>query len=289
MELSSEAFHDLRRSIQSLCGLVISDDKAYLVRDRLEPIVRARNLTGFPDLARRLQTATDPRLGDVVIDAITTRETNFFRDSAVFETLRRELLPLLVEHRAASHRPIRIWSAGTSSGQEAYSLAMLAIEYCGTAGRPDVRPGTFSILGTDVSQSALKQAREGTYEVREVARGVSPSQLALHFTPRESRYEVAPAVRKLVEFRPVNLCQPFVGLGPFDLICCRNVMIYFDQETRQRIGQGFASVLREGGWLLLGSAENLYGLSIPLESVRLGETLLYRKQPAPRDDRRSPK
>lgn len=277
MHLSSTTFNELRRAIHALCGLVVSEDKEYLIRDRLGPVIAARGLTSFDELCRQLQGRPDDRLVEAVIDAVTTRETSFFRDPHVFQALRSDLFPRLTTEALPAGRPIRIWSVGTSSGQEAYSLAMLANEYVAATGSSGLRRGSISILASDVSGEAMRVARAGEYDAREVARGVSSSRIAQFFQSDATRFRVMPAVRDLVDFRQVNLCRPLGGLGTFDLICCRNVLIYFDAPTRQQICQQFHALLREKGWLLLGTAENLYGIATNFESVRFGDALLYRK------------
>jgi chemotaxis protein methyltransferase CheR len=277
MQLTSATFNELRRAIHSLCGLVISDDKEYLIRDRLGPVIAARGLTSFDELCRQLQARPDDRLVEAVIDAVTTRETSFFRDPHVFQALRSDIYPRLAAEVSPPGRPIRIWSAGTSNGQEAYSLAMLAREYAAAATTGSVRPATFSIVASDISREAMRVARTGEYDARDVARGVSSARVAQFFRSDASRFRLVPAVRDLVDFRQLNLCDSLVGLGAFDLICCRNVLIYFDVATRQRICQQFHALLREQGWLLLGTAENLYGIATNFASVRVGDALLYRK------------
>ena len=277
MHLSPATFNELRRAIHSLCGLVVSEDKEYLIRDRLAPVIAARGLTSFDELCRQLQVRPDDRLVEAVIDAVTIRETSFFRDPHVFQALRSDIFPRLAAEVSPLGRPIRIWSAGTSSGQEAYSLAMLAREYGAASGTGSARPASFSILASDISRAAMRVARVAEYDAREIARGVSSSRIAQFFRSDSTRFRLIPSVRDLVDFRQVNLCHSFVGLGSFDLICCRNVLIYFDAATRQRICQQFHAILRENGWLLLGTAENLYGIATNFESVRLGEAQLYRK------------
>mgnify|MGYP001340831197 CR=1 FL=1 len=277
MQLSAATFRELRHVIHALCGLVISEDKEYLIRDRLGPMIVQLGLNSFEDLCRRLRTAPDDRLVEAVVDAVTTRETSFFRDPHVFQALQEQLFPLLAKEVTPPGRAIRIWSAGTANGQEAYSLAMLACEYKVAAASANTPRATFTILASDISRTALRVAEAGVYDAREIARGVSPSRCARFFRQEGNRYQALSAVRSLVEFRKTNLCQPVVGLGFFDLICCRNVMIYFDAPARRRICQQFHTQLREKGWLLLGSAENLYGISTDFESVRFGDAMLFRK------------
>jgi len=277
MQLSAATFQELCRVIHSLCGLAISGDKQYLVRDRLGPLIVERKLNSFEALCQRLLANPDERLIAAVIDAVTTRETSFFRDPHVFQALLRDLFPKLAAEALQRNGPVRIWSAGTSSGQEAYSLAMLAQEYLSTSPTRGTRATTFSILASDVSEAALSAAKTGEYDAREIARGISSSQTALYFERAATRFRLAPSVRQLVTFRQINLCRSLTGIGPFDLICCRNVLIYFDAATRQRICQQLHGLLRDDGWLLLGTAENLYGIATNFESVRMGDALLYRK------------
>lgn len=277
MQLSTATFHELRRAIHGLCGLVVSEEKEYLIRDRLGPLIAARGMTSFEELCRRLQAAPDEVLIEAVIDAVTTHETSFFRDPHVFQALSSELFPLLASEAAPSGRPIRLWSAGTSQGQEAYSLAMLAQELAFLRGSPGRPAAPCSVVASDISRAALRAARSGQYDARDVARGLSAARLARFFQSDGSKYIVRPEVRQLVDFRHLNLCNSLAGVGTFDLICCRNVLIYFDLATRQRICQQFQAALRDGGWLLLGTAENLYGISASFESVRLAGSLFYRK------------
>jgi chemotaxis protein methyltransferase CheR len=275
MDLPRPVFDELRRLIQGLCGVTLSEEKAYLIRHRLEPVVRDNGLSGFEELARRLRELGGAALQDAVVEAITTGETAFFRDCHPFEAFRRHVLPDL----AARGRRVRLWCAAAATGQEAYSVAMTVAEFVEANRGRGVGEGTFSILATDVSARALAAARAGEYTRQEVARGLSAAQLARHFEPRGERWAVREAVRRLVEFRRANLVQPFAALGTFDAILCRNVLIYFDDDTRRRVCAQLYASLAGGGWLMLGSAENLYGFADGLESVRLGDSLFYRRPP----------
>jgi len=273
MDLPRPVFDELRRHIRALCGVTLSEEKAYLIRHRLEPVVRDSRLSGFEELARRLREPGGAALQDAVVEAITTGETAFFRDGHPFEALRRHVLPDL----AARGRRARLWCAGVATGQEAYSVAMTVAEFLEAGRGRGVGEGVFSILATDVSARALAAARLGEYTRQEVARGLSAARLARHFEPRGECWAVREPVRRLVEFRRANLVQPFAALGPFDAIFCRNVLIYFDDDTRRRVCAQMRAALADGGWLLLGSAENLFGIADGLESVRLGDALFYRR------------
>jgi chemotaxis protein methyltransferase CheR len=274
MELSPKTFQELASRIQQLCGLDLGPHKLYLVRNRLEPIIRQRNLTGFDDLARRL-ASPDLTLRREVVEAITTHETAFFRDGHPFEAFRTRLLPRFAEEALRRGGPVRIWSAACSTGQEAYSLAMILREW-----KPalEQRAPSFMLVATDISPAALARAGAGEYAAWETARGLTDTQLRTHFEPCAGGHRVVPEVRKLVQFRIHNLLDgvpPPPGL--FDLISCRNVLIYFDEPTRVRVVQRFHEILSPGGVLLLGAAENLLSSEGGWTTELLGATLVYRK------------
>jgi chemotaxis protein methyltransferase CheR len=286
MHLSPQTFSELRRLIQRLCGLALTDDKAYLVRHRLEPLIRRRCWSGFDELCNALRRGGDPTLGEQVIAAITTQETAFFRDGHPFEALRARILPECLARRAAApgpRRPVRFWSAGTATGQEAYSLAMIAAELAGTREAVSGGAAACEIVATDISAAALSTAAAGEYPPRDADRGLTPGQLARFFEPCLPGQRVRGPLRRLVTFRRQNLLEPFDALGTFEVILCRNVLIYFDEPTRRDVVRRLEQRLAPGGWLLLGAAENLYGVCETLESQRVGETLIYRRpaeQPA---------
>jgi len=283
MELTRAAFDDLRRSIHRLCGIALSEDKEYLVRHRLEPVVRRCGCRSFDEFRAKLAGSEAVQLQEAIIEAITTQETSFFRDRHPFDALRQRILPELVRTRRGTagpaRRPIRIWCAATATGQEPYSLAILIHELTGGAPPGGPSPEDFAIVATDVSATALATARAAVYDRRHVERGLSAGQIHKYFEHCGDHWVVRPALRKLVEFRRLNLIQPFNNLGVFEVILCRNVLIYFDDATRRRICDQFFAMLADGGWLLLGSAENLYGISDRFTSVRFGDTLVYQKPP----------
>lgn len=277
MHLSRATFDGIRKAVYQQCGLVVADDKEYLIRNRLRSVVEKRGLNGLDDLLARLVRGGDPTLTDSVVDAVTTQETSFFRDPHVFEALAREIIPQLATEAGKTNGRVRIWSAAISTGQEAYSLAMLASEFmAGRSGADSSRPSV-SILGTDISNAALQAAQAGIYSARDLGRGVSSARKQQFFEHSEGKYRVRDSIRRLVEFRRVNLAESFMSLGVFQLICCRNVLIYFDEPTRRRICKQFHGMLSERGRLILGSAENLYGISDGFESTMIGEALIYRK------------
>ncbi len=277
MQLSRPTFDRLRQLIHRYCGLVVGEDKEYLVHDRFAPLLRQHGWTSFEQLADRLGNPRNGELIDEAVEAIVTRETSFFRDPHVWESLRRELLPRLIAGRITAGPRVRVWSAAASTGQEAYTLAMLATEWADAKSDPRVTTDAFSILAADICPTAVQAGKAGIYESRELARGISETRRRRFFEPVEQQWQIREPLRRMVEFRRVNLAEALPRWGPFDLICCRNVLIYFDEATRRRICEQFHAQLSDGGWLLLGAAENLYGISDQFVSTALGDAVIYRK------------
>ena len=276
MELTPAVFDELRQLIHHLCGLVVGEDKAYLIRHRLGPVARASGCHSFEEFAQKLRGPDGAALHVPIVEAITTAETSFFRDGRVFEAFRSQLLPRLGE-KARGGAKVRLWCAAASTGQEPYSLAMLLREHMAAERGRGLREADFSVLATDISEKVLTVARAAEYGERETARGLTPALLARHFERRGPAWAVREPVRRLVEFRRLNLTGPLTGLPSFDAIFCRNILIYFDIDTRRRICGQLHALLPDGGWLVLGAAENLYGVSDQFEAVRFGDALVYRK------------
>lgn len=285
MQLSLPVFQELRRLIHDLCGLALPDDKLYLVEQRLQPLVVSSGCSDFLGFASRLRGPEGLHLREPLIEAITTNETSFFRDSHPFDTFRDHILPWLTEGilqgrtRGTGLASGRIWSTAASTGQEPYSMAMTLLEFLNSGRAPGVRESDFSILGTDISSRVLAAARKGRYSDREVQRGISLELLERYFRREGDAWVASDRLRRLVTFRRLNLVQPFVGLGQFDVIFCRNVLIYFDDDTRRQIADRLHQLLSPGGLLVLGSVENLYGVSTQFESIHLGDTIVFRKRP----------
>lgn len=284
MELSPQAFGVIAGMIHGESGIRLGVEKVYLLRHRLTPLIRAQGLSGFDQLAEKVRTQTGARMRQQVIDAITVKETRFFRDQGCFEAIAEYVLPRcagLLDGAGKPHRRVRIWSAAGSTGQEAYSLAMLAIEFAeaNAAALKDAVP--FNVMGSDISEDAVNYAKAGHYSDAESHRGLSAERLRCFFRRHgTARWSVTDAVRRLVQFRMFNLLRSPESLGPFDLILCRNVLIYFDDATRRRVIRGLYGALADGGWLVLGSAESLYGLDHQFETIVRGKTILYRKAQA---------
>ena len=278
MELTDETYESLRAHIQRLCGLNLLDDRRYLIRDRLGRLVQQHGLTGFDGLALRLGEGPSVRLENEVVESILTGETSFFRDAHVFSVIAKSILPAMLAQQPRGDQPLRILSAGVSTGQEAYSLAMLADEQ-GLRSTTGGETSGYSVIGTDISSRALAIAANGIYHRRDLDRGLDPVRQLNHFEPAGDCFKVKSSLRKQVEFIQVNFKHPLNLRGPFDLICCRNVMIYFDNALRQRLCDQFHRLLRPRGWLIIGAAENLYGLSTGYQSVQFeGNVLCYQRK-----------
>jgi chemotaxis protein methyltransferase CheR len=283
MPLSQSTFDELRRLIHGLCGLSLSSDKMYLVHHRLEPVVEALGLPSYEELCARLRRSGWHTEHEQVVEAITTHETSFFRDGHPFEALGQLLLPEVIEAArqrklALGPRPYgRIWCAGASTGQEAYSVGMLLEDRLRQERADGVAPGDVILLATDVCRHILAVARAGVYPEPEVLRSVRAPLRDRAFEKVGAGWRVRESLRRFMEFRRLNLLDGARELGLFDLILCRNVLIYFDDDTRRRVSATFFEHLRPGGVLLLGAAENLYGIHDTFRSYQNGPTIFYRK------------
>jgi chemotaxis protein methyltransferase CheR len=282
MELSRTAFDELRRLIHRLCGIVIADDKEYLIRHRLEPLVKKSGSSSFDEFSEKLLGLDGLPWQEAIVEAITTQETSFFRDRHPFDAIRSRVLPQLISVAMSAKaspipRKIRCLCCGAATGQEPFSLAMLICDYLAAQRPIGVEATDFSILATDISSRALATAAAARYARRDLDRGLTPELLQRHFEQDREDWIVRGSARQIVEFRRHNLTQPLSSLGTFHLVLCRNVLIYFDLSTRQRICGGMQEILAPGGWLVLGSAESLLGIEHRFESLRAGDTLLFRK------------
>ena len=246
------AFAEIAALVKLRSGLALGPEKAYLVETRLATLVTRLGVRDYTALIPRLRT--DRVLQDEVVEALTTNETLFFRDAKPFEHLRAHGLPRLHAERAPG-LPLRVWSAAASTGQEAYSLAMLVSEM-----GPALKGRPVQILGTDIARGTLARAREGCYTQFEVQRGLPARMLIKYFTKDAAGWRLIKPIRDMAEFREWNLlCDPS-PLGRFDVILCRNVLIYFDAPTKARVLDMLASRLTTGGLLYLGGAETINGL-----------------------------
>jgi chemotaxis protein methyltransferase CheR len=266
--VKADDFDFLARTVYEQSGLVVSTDKAYLFESRLMPVARKYGVKTIDDLVGLLRQRRDPGVVRAITEAMTTNETLFFRDTKPFEQFRRVVLPML--RQARSDKRIRIWCAASSSGQEPYSLAMvLKDETTNIAG------WQIEILGTDISSEMIERARAGIYSQFEVQRGLPIQYLMKYFKQSEDRWQLTPEIRNMVTYREFNLLADPKSLGKFDVIFCRNVLIYFDQPTKTQVFDRLCSVLAPDGVLYLGGAETVLGVTDKFEPLP-AERGLYR-------------
>lgn len=245
-------FAPIAAMLKARSGLVLGTDELYLLETRLAPLMAREGVRDLSALATKMKPNT-PLERDVV-DAMTTNETLFFRDMKPFDALRK-LLPGLHAARTPG-TPLRIWSAAASTGQEAYSIAMLMRDMA-----PTLSDRRFEILGTDLSREALQRARDGAYTQFEIQRGLPMQMLVKYFEKHDQGWRVKPALRENVSFREANLLGDLGGLGKFDIVFCRNVLIYFDAPTKGRVLDAIARLMPPDGVLFLGGAETVLGLT----------------------------
>jgi chemotaxis protein methyltransferase CheR len=277
MELSPAGSHCLRQTIQEACGLVLPPEKDYIIHQRLEPLAAGLGCRSLDELAALLRQDAPAGLRRQVISAITTKETSFFRDEHPWRVLAETVLPAL----AAAPRPgaaLRCLVAGAATGQEVYSLAMLAAETAPTLRRRAGGPVAVRILALEISPRALEQARAGVYSAFETSRGLAPARRERFFEEAPGGLRVRDELREGIEFREANLTGACHDLGRFDLILCRNVLIYFDRETKGRVFARLHALLHPWGRLLLGATENTYHVTDLFVSERHGKTLFYRRR-----------
>lgn len=256
-EISGENYAYLQSEIYRSSGIVLDESKRYLLEARLTPIVRRENLKTINDLCALARATTRPGIAQEITEAMTTNETFFFRDLIPFKILRETILPALIEQRKAI-RQLSIWSAAASSGQEAYSLAMMLMEL-------KLHDWKIEIFGTDLAEKVLERARIGKYVQIEVNRGLPAPYLVKYFNRTGLEWQVKDELRRMVTFRQFDLRQPMTGFGPFDVVLCRNVLIYFDTDTKKKILKQIEGTLRRGGSLMLGAAETTMNLDCVLE------------------------
>ncbi|CAA7615822.1 protein-glutamate O-methyltransferase CheR [Magnetospirillum sp. SS-4] len=249
-----EDFDFVAKLLKDRSGLIITRDKSYLLESRLTPVARKRGMKGLDDLVGGLRGAGEDLLREVT-EAMTTNESFFFRDIKPFEQFKTVVLPYLLKARAAS-KTIRIWSAASSSGQEAYTLAMvLKEEGAKLAG------WKIDILGTDISTEMLEKAKAGLYSQFEVQRGLPIQLLVKYFKKTAEMWQIDPAIRGMVQYREYNLLHDLKPLGQFDVVFCRNVLIYFDQPTKTRVLDNMSRIVPDDAFLYLGGAETVLGIS----------------------------
>jgi chemotaxis protein methyltransferase CheR len=268
--MSTEDYSAIHDFLESQCGIRLGTGKEYLVSSRLGRLLGEHGLSSYGELVKQLQGFAGRQLQTAVIDAMTTNETFWFRDPAHFRILSETILPA---HKGSS---FRVWSAAASTGQEAYNIAMAIAD----ARRLGKLPGScrHEVIGTDICTGALAQAREGRYCGLSAGRGMTEEQKRRFFRVDGDCLEVAPEYRAGVQFREFNLTKPFDALGRFDVVFCRNVLIYFSAERKADIIQRIGRALNPGGYLMLGSTESLNGHAELFEMVNVAGGLAYRRR-----------
>ncbi len=253
--MTPDDFGFLRKLLKERSGLVLAPEKQYLAESRLLPLARKNGMSTLTELVQLLKAPQAESLTADVVDAMTTNETFFFRDKLPFEHFRDTIMPALIAARGRD-RTIRIWCAAASTGQEPYSLAM-ALKGMGAA----LAGIKVQILATDLCGDVLARARAGIYSQFEVQRGLPIQLLMKYFAQVGERWQIAPEIRGMVQFRPLNLLADFCPLGTFDVVYCRNVLIYFDQQTKIGVLERIAKQIADDGYLVLGAAETVVGLT----------------------------
>ena len=272
-ELQDSEYKVFREFLEQQCGIVLGDNKQYLVKSRLAPLMQRFNVASLSELVTKTLSPFERQLRSAVIDAMTTNETLWFRDTYPYELLKKQILPELVK----DHRTVKIWSAASSSGQEPYSIAMTGLEY------QQSRPGSFGmglqILGTDISNAMLEHCQRAEYDGLALSRGLSPERRSKFFEDSgNGMMRVKEPVRRHVSFRHLNLLDSYTLLGKFDIIFCRNVLIYFSADVKAKIIRQFAQSLNPKGYLLLGASESLASTNSDFEMIRCNPGIIYRKK-----------
>lgn len=272
-QLQESEYRQFRDFLEQQCGIVLGENKQYLVKSRLAPLMQRFSIATLSELLTKTMNPFERQLRSAVIDAMTTNETLWFRDTYPYELLKSQIFPELEK----TCRSVKIWSAASSSGQEPYSISITALEY--QQGRPSAFAGGVSILGTDISNTMLEHCQRAEYDGLALARGLSPERRSRFFEDSgKGMMRVKEQVRKNVSFRHLNLLDSYTLLGKFDIIFCRNVLIYFSPEVKAKIIRQFAQALNSRGYLILGASESLSSLNEDFEMLRCNPGIIYRKK-----------
>ncbi len=259
--MTPEQFNYLRSFLKERSGLVLGEDKRYLLDSRLNPVAQEFGFADLGEMVTALRRPGSQQLAERITGAMTINESFFFRDMTPFDNFRNTMLPHMLKARAA-HRRLRIWSAAASTGQEGYSLAIELLEQ-----KNKIAGWKIEILGTDLSPDALKKAKAGVYSQFEVQRGMPTPLLMKYFRQQGSEWAIEPSVKSMVDFKTFNLLKDFRSLGVFDIVFCRNVLIYFDRDTKSDILDRMARQMAPDGYLVLGAAETIMGLCDEFKAV----------------------
>lgn len=254
--MKPEDFDLFSTIVKQRSGLVLTREKAYLLESRLLPVARKYNLKSLEDMAQQIRAKREEQMLHDVTEAMTTNETFFFRDTKPFAVFEKTLLPQFLQSRSAK-KQLRVWSAASSSGQEAYSLAMICLEQAAK-----LQGWKIDFVGTDLSREMVERAKAGMYSQFEVQRGLPVTMLVKYFQQLTGdKWQIRDNVRQMVQFREANLLQDFGPIGIFDIVYCRNVLIYFDPPTKARVLEAISNIMAPDGVLLLGGAETVLGIT----------------------------
>ncbi len=259
--MNSQDFEFITQLLRKRAGIVLTTDKMYLLESRLAPLARKEGLPSIDDLIQVVRSRRDERLITQVVDVMTTNETFFYRDKTPFDHLKEAILPILGQARRGSR--IRIWCAACSTGQEPYSIAMMLDQMPQLTGGVPVE-----IVATDISDRCLDRARQGLFTQFEVQRGLPIQTLMQYFTQQDDHWRISERMRQMVSYRKLNLMDPAYNLGKFDIVFCRNVLIYFDGPTKAEVFERISQTMNPGGFLLLGAAESVIGITQAFESAQ---------------------
>jgi len=259
LKILSEEIKLITKYIHDISGIHLDESKKYLLETRLNAIAEEQGCNSYHDLYRKAKADVSKTIERKIVDAISTNETLFFRDTGPFQLLQHKIFPELIDARTSKistfKTQLRIWSAASSTGQELYSVAIVLQELLGNLSKYSI-----TLLGTDISDAAIAQASSGKFNKFEIERGLPQDKLTKYFTPSGQTWKINDQTRSLVKFQKFNLMQPFLGLGKFDIILCRNVAIYFTLEDRKKLFNKIADILEPDGYLLIGSTESLTGV-----------------------------
>ena len=275
LKITPDEIKILSKYIKDVSGISLDQSKAYLIETRFKNIIEETGCNSYGELYSKAKSDASRTIERKIIDAITTNETLFFRDSGPFELLQHKILPEIIDRRSArgvGHQslPIRIWSAACSTGQEVYSISIVLRELL-----QDISKYSIKLLGTDISDAAIGQASYGAYNKFEIERGLTREKLQKYFVSIGDSWKVKDEIRALANFKKLNLMLPFNGLGKFDIIFCRNVAIYFTIEDRKSLFNKIADNLEQDGYLIIGSTESLTGVCQRFEPKRHLRSIFY--------------
>jgi len=258
--------------VYTYSGIALGPDKTYLFENRLSEVAKAIGCPTLSDLYRRAKFNMTNDLRDRIVEAMTTNETLFFRDSAPFDALRTKIIPDIIKRKSNTSKTLRIWSAACSTGQESYSISMLLHEAF-----PDIVSNwSVEIFGTDISSQVIDRAKKGRYSQIEVNRGLPITYLIKYFKQHGSEWVLDERIKRICKFQKMNLKDDLTGLGTFDIIFCRYVLIYFDLPIKQKIFKEFTKLLGNDGVLFLGSSETIFGISDDFVKEEAGKAIYYK-------------